>query len=64
LKQEGLELGNKKVKKKKPLQSLQITGYFGSKDPYKKCDQPQHNSITNLVLLIAKDCISLYLIDS
>ena len=57
-------LARKKTKKRKSMQSTEIRGYFGSKDPYKKCDQTQQDFILNLVLLIAKDCIPLSMFDS
>ena len=57
-------LAKKNTKNRKSMQSTEITRYFGSKDPYKKCDQAQQDFILNLIPLIAKDCIPLSMVNS
>lgn len=52
------------TKKRKTVQLSQILDFFSHRQSYKKAEVPQQNFITNLVLLIAKGCVSLSIVES
>ena len=54
----------RKKKEKEVHQALQIVDFFESKEAQKKLDLPHMNFLQNLMLLIAKGCIQLSLVES
>jgi len=50
--------------KRKGSEGTSITNFFGNRTPYRKSDSKQQQFLTNMVLLIAKGCISLSMCDS
>jgi hypothetical protein len=60
----AVEESRQKSKKRKTVQSSQIIDFFNSRQPYKKAEQLQINFITNLVLIIAKGCVQLSIVES